>query len=260
MVELILFTVSVLPIVLLGKFIYEKDHNKEPAKLLIKLFLGGIFSCFLVVIATAIIGIFYPKAWSELGELNFIELIVQAFIIVALVEEGCKLFMVYIISYNDKEFEQLYDMIIYSVFVALGFAFFENLTYVYDGGLATGIVRSISAVPAHACFGAIMGYYLGLAKLEKLNDRKELKNKYLTFSLLVPVVLHGIYDYCLFIGNIFFVVIFFVFVFLMYVNILKKVKQVASINRKMKYKDNYCTKCGRLVDSNFCPTCGKKNE
>lgn len=260
MVELILFSVSVFPVILLGKYIYEKDKNKEPAKLLIKLFLGGIISCFLVLIVSSILGIIFPILSAEFDTLNLFELIIYSFIGVALVEELCKWIMTYFISFNNNAFDEIYDMIVYSVLVALGFAFFENLIYVYSNGVGTGIVRALLAVPGHACDGVFMGYYLGLAKLSLLNNRKDLKNKNLILSILVPVILHGFYDYCLFTGNILFIILFFIFIIILYKKTIKKIDNISSINRKMKYKDNYCPNCGHVVDSNYCPICGRKND
>ncbi len=258
--EIVLFTVSALPVFLIGLFIYKKDKDKEPTKLLTKLFLGGILSCFLVIAITAIMTIFFPIMSKDISTLNLIELLFMAFIGVALVEESSKWIFVYKFSYHDKDFSRLYDMIVYSVFVALGFAFFENLLYVYQNGVGVGVVRALLAVPGHACDGIFMGYFLGLAKLSSINNRDDLRKKYVLFSLLVPILLHGIYDYCLFTGNIIFIVLFFIFVILMYIFAIKRVKKISAIDRKFKYIDNFCPICGREVNSEYCPICGRKNE
>ncbi len=257
--EFLLFFISVLPVVLIGLYIYKKDKQKEPARLLVKLFLGGLASCFLVLIISSIMNIF-PIFSMEPEELNLFELIINVFIGVALVEEFCKWIMAYKISYNDENFDELYDAILYCVFVALGFACFENLLYVYERGITTGIARALLAVPGHACDGILMGYYLGLSKISALNNRKDLKTKNLILSILVPTITHGIYDYCLFAQNLIFIIIFFIFVIGMYVYVIKKVKKVSSIEGKIKYKDNYCPNCGHKVESSFCPVCGRKND
>ncbi len=258
--ELILFIISILPVYLIGSYVYKKDKQKEPTKLLVKLFLGGMGSCFLVLLVTYILSLAFPIIAADPKSLGLIELVIHVFIGVALIEEVCKWFMVYKISYHDEAFDEFYDAILYCVFVALGFACFENLAYVSDGGITTGIVRALSAVPGHACDGMLMGYYLGLSKISEINNRKDLKRKNLILSIIVPTISHGIYDYCLFSGSVISIILFFIFVICMYVYVIKKVNQVSSINRKMKYKDNYCPNCGHTVDSNFCPMCGRKNE
>ncbi len=257
--ELVLFVISVLPVFLIGMYIYKKDKEKEPTKLLVKLFLGGFLSCILVLIISLILNVF-PIFSADEKNLNLIELFIHVFIGIALVEEFCKWIIAYRISYNDNAFDEYYDAILYCVFVALGFACFENILYVYSSGISTGILRAIFAVPGHACDGLFMGYYLGMSKIAITNNKKDLKNKYLFLSILVPTLLHGIYDYCLFSENIIFIVLFFIFIIVVYIKSIKKVRKVSSTNMKFKYKNNYCTNCGYVVNSNYCPRCGRKNE
>jgi RsiW-degrading membrane proteinase PrsW (M82 family) len=69
-------------------------------------------------------------------------------------------------------------MIVYASFVALGFACFENLLYVSDTGVFTGVVRAFTAIPGHVCDGVLMGSYLALAKLYQIKGDLKLSNKY----------------------------------------------------------------------------------
>ena len=66
-----------------------------------------------------------------------------------------------------KEFDEPTDGMVYGVIASLGFATLENIYYVYvlkdyfeTTSMTLAIVRSFSAIPAHALFGAFMGYYL----------------------------------------------------------------------------------------------------
>ena len=104
-----------------------------------------------------------------------------------------------------------------------------------------------------------MGYYLGLAKTSALNNRDDLKKKNLLLSVLVPTIMHGIYDFCLFTGNLLLIIFFFVFVIYVYVHSIKKVKKVSSIDGKLVYSDNLCLNCGCVVDGNYCSNCGKRH-
>lgn len=194
MAELILFTISSLPVFLLGMFIYKKDRNKEPWKLLVKLFVGGILSCFLVLIVSAILGALFPILSADSSTLNLFELIIHVFIGVALVEECCKWIFAYKFSYNDEHFDEIYDMIIYNVFVALGFAFFENLLYVYENGIMTGIIRAISAVLGHGGkdSGAVSNKII--EKDLNLTIAKELYNALGQRGAIVLLIRDGDYD------------------------------------------------------------------
>ncbi|MBT8375286.1 MAG: PrsW family intramembrane metalloprotease, partial [Bacteroidia bacterium] len=86
--------------------------------------------------------------------------------------------------------------IMYSVMISLGFAATENILYVIDGGLETALLRSITAVPAHAVFGILMGYYVGKAKFSKRRISMNLR------GLMLAILFHGAYDFFLFINFI----------------------------------------------------------
>ncbi|MEY3178327.1 MAG: hypothetical protein RJB42_568, partial [Bacteroidota bacterium] len=75
-----------------------------------------------------------------------------------------------------------------------GFATAENIMYVYEYGVATGVVRLFLAVPAHATFAIIMGYFMGKARFSHKRE------PYLLIAgLFWAVVFHGSYDFFLFI-------------------------------------------------------------
>ena len=83
--------------------------------------------------------------------------------------------------------------------ISLGFATVENLFYVFNyvGNQETevAIIRMFSAIPLHAACGVIMGYFVGLAKFSSES------NNYLFKGLLSAVVIHGLYNYFIFLGN-----------------------------------------------------------
>ena len=79
-------------------------------------------------------------------------------------------------------------------------------------------MRAVISVPAHACFAIIMGYFLGLVRYyANIKDRAK-EVLYTLISLLLPTLVHTIFDTLLFAGNILSVAIFFIFVIV--VNIL----------------------------------------
>jgi len=254
--SLLSFLVSILPVILIGIYIYSRDKEKESSRLLLKLFVFGILSCFPAVVLGSFIGDFFPSV----NNMSFIQLFLYIFIAVALIEELCKWFFVYRISYNHSEFDTIYDMIVYSSFVALGFACFENILYVQSLGIVAGLVRAVSAVPGHVCDGILMGFYLGLSNMSRVQGDISQSKKYMLLSIFIPMITHGIYDFCLFWGSDLFVIIFVIFLINLFNICLKKVRQVSQNDIRFKYDTNYCANCGTRVDSNFCPICGKKND
>lgn len=289
---ILLFIVAVLPVILICWFIYNKDKNKEPTKLLLRLFSDGIISCFLVLFVSELMEMAIPIFEKDVEMMTTIEIFLYSFISVALVEECCKWVYVHRDGYNNSAFDEKYDIIVYAVFVSLGFAFFENILYVFlNDSIAVGITRALLAVPGHACDSIFMGYYLTLAKQAKLKENSELEKKQKIKSILVPTILHGIYDFCLFVKYDFFILIFFVFVVFLYSMSLKKIKELAATNsnyyqntnskvysgynqvaqaqqnnqmfqqtqyQQVQVQNRYCTNCGAAMIGPFCVKCGKR--
>lgn len=228
--NLILFLVAVLPILFYGLFLYYKDKHKEPLSLLLELFLCGVGSTFLVYIFTFILCLVFPFFTISYDDLNLGELFIAVFVGIAFIEEISKYIFCYSVSFNHPEFDEFYDMILYCAFVSLGFACLENLLYVYNSGIFVGIMRSITAIPGHICDGIFMGYYLGLAKLSLLNGNKKLFCKNIFLSLFIPVMLHGIYDYLLFSGYVFFTFLFTFFIICLFIISFNKVNKISNLD------------------------------
>lgn len=216
---LLLLFVSVFPVILIGLYIYKKDKDKEPKSLLLGLFMSGFLSAMLVVIIDAVISFVNPEFSTVLegNNLEFYKLFCTIFFEIALVEEFSKWLMIRFIGYNNKEFDELYDIIVYSVFVALGFAMVENIFYVLPGGLSLGLFRALFSVPGHASFGIFMGAFFGLAKIYEKKD-KYLSNLYMIFAILVPTLLHTFYNFCLITGEAWFLLMFVVFIIALYIS------------------------------------------
>ncbi|MCK6618664.1 MAG: PrsW family glutamic-type intramembrane protease, partial [Cyclobacteriaceae bacterium] len=84
----------------------------------------------------------------------------HAFAVVAFLEELSKFVFIRGILYHNKNFNEPLDGIVYAVMVGMGFATAENMIYVWHGGGGTAIMRMFSAIPAHALFAILMGYWL----------------------------------------------------------------------------------------------------
>lgn len=255
----ILLFLAILPVLLILLFVYNKDKTKEPLSLLLILFISGFGSCLLVLLISFLMGKIIPFLSSSLSEMNFLQVLFYAFIGVALIEELCKWVMVRFLGYNHKEFDEIYDIIVYSIFVSLGFAFVENIIYIMSSvKLSTAILRAISAVPSHACDAIFMGYYLSIAKQYSERNNKDLEKKNMILSIVVPTILHGIYDFCIMSGYTVLLFVFLIFVIFLYVISISKLKFMAEANRKFRYKNKFCKSCGSPIRGDFCGNCGTK--
>jgi RsiW-degrading membrane proteinase PrsW (M82 family) len=126
--------------------------------------------------------------------------LIDAFVVVALVEEGTKLAFLRRYLWKRREFDEAADGIVYAVSLSLGFAIVENFLYTWnDPGLL--ILRSVTAVPLHAIATGSMGYWLGREKLGVAGGGWGR-------GLLVAVAFHGIYDFFLLEGGLLALMIF----------------------------------------------------
>ncbi len=101
-----------------------------------------------------------------------------------------KFAVLYFFCFKHSEFDEPMDGFVYGAAASLGFAALENVLYVADSGLGTALLRALTAVPSHAMVGAVMGYFLALSRFRP--DRKRL---FFTLALIVPIALHGLYDF-----------------------------------------------------------------
>ena len=249
--------IAIFPVYIICLYVYNKDKEKESKKLLTKLILFGIFSC----IPAAIIEIIIAQFFNKPEYMNSIELLVYSIIGIGLVEESCKFFLIYKITYHHKEFDHIYDVIVYCVFLSLGFALLENILYVLlsESNISVGILRAICAIPGHACFAIIMGNYLGKAKINSINNNKRDEKKNLILSIIIPSIIHGIYDYCLLNDYLIYFLIFIIVLISIYIYGIKKIAKLSSINENLINSNtyNYCPICGKEAKGKYCTNCGK---
>ena len=262
METIILFILALFPTLILGYVIYEKDIiEKEPIGLLILLFVSGIAIIYPAMLLEQGIANVLTKVSMIFNIENFeILTILEAFLEIALVEEGLKWLVVYNVTYRNKNFNHIYDGIVYAVFVSLGFATLENILYVVNGGVYVAILRGICSVPGHAFDGVVSGYFLGLAKYYGANKEralqknaiieqenalyganietpnygeyenlKSLEKKSKILSIIVPLILHGIFDFLLLMGQNNLLIIFFIFVAVLYLIGIKMIQRQSSV-------------------------------
>lgn len=232
--NIILLIISIIPVIVLAYYVYRKDKNKEPIGLLLKLFLLGVLSCVLTFLISISMSLYIPLLSKEISSMSFIEVFIYTFIFIAFIEEGLKWIITYVFGYNNKEFDEIYDVIVYAVFVSLGFATVENILYVFtEGNISIGIYRGLLSIPSHVCNAIFMGYYLSMTKFYDIRNQKKKKINNKVKSILIPTILHGIYDLCCFSNSYVFIIIFFVFIINLYVYSIKKLKEISMMQRSI---------------------------
>ncbi|MCK0180490.1 PrsW family glutamic-type intramembrane protease [Flavobacteriaceae bacterium S0862] len=189
-----LLVATTTPILIVIIYIYIKDKYEKESKrvLLVSFLLGAILS----IVITTLLYVFFDLFLPLPDNYSIWQQFVKAFFVVGLIEEFSKYIMVRYYAQPRKGFNEPFDGIVYAVMVSMGFAAVENLFYVLQGGIEVALIRAVTAIPAHATFAILMGYYMGKAKFT--NNRV----KWNLIGLSLAVLFHGAYDFFLFIGFI----------------------------------------------------------
>ena len=191
MTMIFLLLLAVAPAAAIVLFIHLKDkHEPEPLRLLLLGVGCGVLSFFL----SLGVGKFLHD-FTHIDTSDVVDQLIRAFVFVGLVEEASKFLFLRGILY--RFFDEPLDGIVYAVMVAMGFAAAENIVYVVQGGGGTAIIRMFTAVPAHAVFAVIMGFFLGEARVFSTSS-----GLYHILAIGFATFVHGFYDYFLFISFI----------------------------------------------------------
>ena len=242
----LLVAAALLPAIVLCVYVYKKDRvEKEPISLLLKLLCLGALCCFPAAVAESIF-VSGLDLFVNTGESSHFYLFLENFFCIALVEEGLKLSVLIFATRKNEEYNSLFDGIIYAVFVSLGFAALENILYVMKYGFGNAVMRAILSVPGHMFFAVIMGcfyniwninekaarienYYRSIGKIQTESSRFK-SGKYMYMCLLMPMAVHGFYNFCCSISSWWSTVILCGFVVLMYIKCFGKINEISYLD------------------------------
>lgn len=188
----ILLIAAVAPVVFMMHFVYVRDrYEREPLGRILLVF----FVSFLTVIPAGITEAILLRGQVE----GLIGVAIASFAVIALSEEFFKYLAVKWLAVRDRNFNEVYDGILYAVAASLGFAVVENILYIFmsaadsaGAGITVAVLRALLSVPGHALWGVMMGYYIGLAKFE--SDQRK-KRPLVIKGLLIAIFWHGMYDF-----------------------------------------------------------------
>ena len=188
----ILIIIAVLPALILLGFIYMRDRKeKPPVKLMVLLLALGAGTIIPAAIAEFIGQLIVAQTDTDHQTM----LLVLCFLVIGIVEELGKYLVTVCTTWKNREFQHSYDGVIYMVCASLGFAILENILYVASGGIGTGILRAFTAIPLHCTVGVIMGaLYAKGREAAYAGDRAGMIG-FMAWAYIVPVFIHGLYDY-----------------------------------------------------------------
>jgi RsiW-degrading membrane proteinase PrsW (M82 family) len=218
---MLLIASSFIPALFIAVFFYLMDKNKEPLYYLVRAFAAGMFSVLLLIVLIVILPAIELVHGPDRNAL------IEAFYNAGFKEELAKMILLLLSTYRARHFDEWYDGILYGVLVGLGFAFVENIKYFYEyfdsNGWFVIVGRTLFSMPLHALLGGIMGYFIGKSKFSRGPDRFQ----WLLLALIIPVLVHGLFNFSLTVLVINLKWLILPIVFLLWVRVLayKKITQ-----------------------------------
>ena len=229
---------TILPSILILLFFYLSDKFKEPRATILTIFSLGFLICLPAGILNGLSHDFFYDGSK------YSENLTSSFLGPAWVEELLKFLILYLVVLKRNEFNEPMDGLVYGVVVSLGFATYENYTYVYEWAAVIAqeenvnlselsnyiaFARSYSAVPMHGLNGAVMGYYFGMYAFSG-------NKNFLGLSLGLPYLFHGFYNYILFPNSMIIIVILLIFSLYLHKDLRKKQELKKTEKEQIKIK------------------------
>ncbi|MET1027783.1 MAG: PrsW family intramembrane metalloprotease [Dongiaceae bacterium] len=191
-VKLLLIFFALLPGGLLAGFFVTYFRHRLSGELAAIALGLGVISNFLVIAILTLPSQFIhaglPPISVPAGAFN------DAFLMAAIPEEAAKFLLLMTIIRRHEDCDSGGDLFCSAVLIGLGFAAIENILYLDGSGtgwLSVGALRSVLAVPGHAMFGIIMGYFAAVAQRETGRRR----TRWQILALICPIIAHGLYDF-----------------------------------------------------------------
>lgn len=185
---ILIIATALIPVLILGWWIYRKDSARpEPLKKLFQAFFYGVGSTFVTVVIVAFLGMMglvvrEPGSFADAAKLSLFA--------AAFPEETAKLLMLWLFLRKNPFYDEYFDGIVYAACVGLGFAGAENILYVLqsENWMLTGVIRGLTAVPAHFSMACAMGYFYSK---RHFGDRSTITA---VCILAVPILIHWTWD------------------------------------------------------------------
>ena len=179
---------GLLPVAVIFAFLYVRFREAVSFELIgLALGFGAILTIPVAAIELALFEWVSESSWPAVAQ-NFL----TAFAIAGLVEETSKFLVITLFLLRHEDVRNPADIVLLAAATSVGFAGLENIFYVFDnpgywGEVALG--RAVTATPSHAVGGVAMGSLLALYRFGGLRKR------HLLLALVIPVALHGAYNY-----------------------------------------------------------------
>jgi protease PrsW len=203
MTIILYLTFGLLPSFIWLLFYLRKDSHPESNGMVLKVFFLGMVAAVVAAFIEVVISRMFlsNNTSEELASLfPFPSFLVYHFLLVSLIEELAKFFVVKFKVMKSSELDEPVDIMLYMIISALGFAALENLIYIlpllfpgeqmtiYQAGIIS-FFRFSGSTLLHALCSATIGFFLAYSILTH-----RFKLLYLSFGIALAVLLHGLFN------------------------------------------------------------------
>ncbi len=240
----------------LKRFRRMDKYEKEPERLIYLAFFAGTLAILPSALLESLLN------WTNLSDSPPLGNLFLAFLWVGLVEESFKYLAVRLTVYRSNQFNEVMDGMIYMISAALGFAAAENVGYMLGFGFFVGLLRAFLSYLGHVSFSAILGYYLGKAKIQG-------RGNWVWIGFVWAISLHWLYDAFFVIGTthssvgfLFLGLMVWVFGLILTFFLIKRAQAVSPFRTAHllpKRLTRPCQACGKTVSAKawICHHCGE---
>ena len=193
--EVLKIFISFLPVIIVGLFYLLVNRKKVSLNNVLNIFLILFFLILLSSIILRNITVFFGAALflgmkQIIPNLSFeygFGLFIKAFATAGLCEEIAKWIGIKILKPKDKR-----EIVVFSIFVAAFLSSLENNSYIQKFDLETGIYRVLMEM--HILCQVIMSFFMVKAFEKKKEGKKGLSHLLQILAILIPAIMHGIFD------------------------------------------------------------------
>ncbi len=185
--HVLIFLLAFIPMIIWVMFWRNEDlKNPEPIPLTIFTVFAGCVAVFIAIPLEKVAMIFINNQWHQIITNSF-------------VEESLKLYVVYLVAYHSRYFDEAFDYIYYGVLGCIGFAFAENILFFLNPNIfkdfntliTVSQIRFLGATLLHVLAGASVGIILALFK----NSNTFIRTIGLLVALFTATTLHALFNY-----------------------------------------------------------------
>ncbi len=191
LLSILFFLLSIIPSVLI--FIWLRNRQKENIlyrKKCTYSFVSGLISVLPILLLSAIL--YVLSAVLKLALLKDVNILVYqaiyTFVVLAFAEEIIKYFTFRFVLKRNPYAYSWADVVAFMVIIGTAFGLIEDIPYAIGASPIIMLVRGFTM--GHVGYGFIMGWFYG----KRLHTGKK---RYGVFALLVPWLIHGLYDFSL---------------------------------------------------------------